>query len=102
MARPRMAPLLATLLLVGCQAPAPGPPRQAAAPDTATASAGSASTSGAAPVAASALPSDGPPLTARISHAALTPSVAPVWVAADLGFDRQYGLDLNVIQTRTA
>ena len=47
-------------------------------------------------------PSAQPPLEVRVSHAALSPNVAAVWIAADLGFDREYGLQIAVHQTRTA
>jgi len=32
----------------------------------------------------------------------VTPNVSTVWVAADLGFDREYGLDIQIQQTRAA
>ena len=42
------------------------------------------------------------PLSASVAHAGVTPNVSTVWVAADLGFDREYGLDLQIQQTRAA
>lgn len=89
-------PLLATCLLVGllagCQAPAATRPEAAGA----TSAAAAAPAGSSAPVAAPAL------LTVSVAHAGVTPNVAPVWVAADLDFGRQYGLDIQVRQTRTA
>jgi ABC-type nitrate/sulfonate/bicarbonate transport system substrate-binding protein len=38
----------------------------------------------------------------RLAHAGLTPNVAAVWVAADLGLDREYGVKIEVHRTRTA
>jgi ABC-type nitrate/sulfonate/bicarbonate transport system substrate-binding protein len=40
------------------------------------------------------------PMKAIISHAAMTPGVSPVWVAADLDFGRRYGVDIEIKQMR--
>ena len=37
-----------------------------------------------------------------VAHAGVTPNVATVWVAADLGLDQQYGLAIDVQRTRAA
>jgi ABC-type nitrate/sulfonate/bicarbonate transport system substrate-binding protein len=41
-------------------------------------------------------------LSAIVAHAGVTPNVSTVWVAADLGFDREYGLEIQIHQTRAA
>src|SRR5215213_7911084 len=94
-----LATLLVGLLLVACQPAASGPPSGAAAPAPAAAS---SSAPTAATSAASQPPAAAPPLAVKVSHAAVNPLVTPIWVAADLGFDRQYGLDMTILQTRTA
>src|SRR5215207_1435670 len=71
-------------LSLSCQS-APAPPPQVAQ----------------GPAAAQAAVAAPPPLLrATIAHAGVTPNVAPVWLAADLEFGREYGLDLVVQQTR--
>jgi ABC-type nitrate/sulfonate/bicarbonate transport system substrate-binding protein len=99
MSTPALAALLVGLLLVACQPAAGGPPAGAAAPAPAAASSG---VPNAAASAASQPPAEAPPLAVKISHAAVSPLVTPIWVAADLGFDRQYGLEMTILQTRTA
>jgi ABC-type nitrate/sulfonate/bicarbonate transport system substrate-binding protein len=42
------------------------------------------------------------PLSTIVAHAGVTPNVSTVWVAADLGFDREYGLAIDIHQTRAA
>jgi ABC-type nitrate/sulfonate/bicarbonate transport system substrate-binding protein len=100
MTAPALAILLVALLLAACQPTAGGPSSGAAAPAPAAAS-GSAPDA-ATPGAASQPPAAAPPLAVKIAHAALNPLVTPIWIAADLGFDRQYGLEMSVVQTRTA
>src|SRR5258707_14237776 len=73
-------------------------PRGSAPATSAVTTAGAA----AANPAAATEPTAKPPLEVRVSHAALSPNVAAVWVAANLGFDREYGLQIAVQQTRTA
>ena len=85
---PRAWPLV-LLLGLACGSPAPAakpvPPQTAAAPGGATAAA----------------PPGAPPIPITVAHAAMSPNVTPLWVAADLDFDRQYGLDVTIERTRT-
>jgi ABC-type nitrate/sulfonate/bicarbonate transport system substrate-binding protein len=88
--------VVAVVLAGGCGAPEAA--RGSSAPPPAAAASGA---SAANPVAAPE-PTAQPPLEVRVSHAALSPNVAAVWIAADLGFDREYGLQIDVHQLRTA
>src|SRR5579884_205092 len=88
--------LVVAALAAGCQGPAPAQPASSAAPAAAPVPAAAAS------AAPAALASPEPPLEVRVAHAGLTPNVAAVWVAADLGFDRDYGVRIDVHRTRTA
>ena len=79
---------LAALLLLGCQ---PSPPSAQPAVGRAESSAAAAPTS--QPLAL---------VPISVAYAAVTPTVAPVWVAAELGFGQQYGLDISPLATKTA
>ena len=92
MARTRL--LAATLLaagLVACQSPPPAARPNAAPPPNA----------GPAPGRA-AEPPPAALLSTIVAHAGVTPNVATVWVATDLGFDQQYGLTIEIQRTRAA
>ena len=87
--------IVAIALAASCPVPTPAQPPGAPAR-------GAAPAAGAASAAPAASPASAePPLEVRVSHAALSPNVAAVWVAADLGFDQEYGLKIAVHQTRT-
>src|SRR5215218_3443606 len=91
--------LLLAVLLVGCQAAQPAAP---ARPASGAAPAAASSTSAGAarqPTAAQEAPA---PSVIRVAHAGVAPEVAAVWLATDLGLDRQHGLQIELIQTRSA
>ncbi|HLI26267.1 MAG TPA: ABC transporter substrate-binding protein [Chloroflexota bacterium] len=83
--------LWCVLLLAGCQARAApaAPPAASAAP-------------AAEPGASAALGPEPPLAVVRVAHAGVAPEVAAVWLAVDLGLDRQYGLQIDLRQTRSA
>jgi ABC-type nitrate/sulfonate/bicarbonate transport system substrate-binding protein len=87
---------LFTLGLVACQ-PAPAASPSNPAPPAAAAPAG-----GAGAPASRVEPTPAAPLGTIVAHAGVTPNVSTVWVAADLGFDQQYGLTIDVQRTRAA
>ena len=95
------APLIGYLALVatlvaGCQTAPAATGSPAVRSDASAAPRGTHAQANGQPAAEPAL------LGVTMAHAGLTPNVAAVWVAADLDFDRQYGLDINIVQTRTA
>lgn len=98
--------LLALVGLVACQTSPLGAASPRGAPATGVAA--PAPTSGArgpaapAPGSSGQPEADGPPLGVVVAHAGVTPNVATVWVAADLDFDRQYGLEITIQRTRSA
>ena len=83
--------MLMVLALVGCRSPA-----TPAAPSAAGATAATAVPVGETRAA------DPQPMVIRVAHAGVTPGVAAVWLAVDLGLDRQYGLQIDLRQTRSA
>lgn len=87
----------AFIVLVGCQQAPAAPAARSASPPAAAASP-------VAPAAAgSTVPSAAPDLPhLRVAHAAISPAVAPLWIASDLGLDREQGLDIEVYTTKTA
>lgn len=89
----------AGLLIVGCLLGACQP-----APAASTAPSGAAAAAG-APVAAPASAPPSVPTTLRklrVGYAAVTPRVAPLWVAGDEGYFQRRGLDVEVLAMRNA
>ena len=84
--------LTVVLLLTACQGGAPTGAAVGATPSGGAAPAAAATATG-----AGANPA---PIKLIISHAAMTPGVSPVWVAADLDFGRRYGVDIEIRQLR--
>jgi len=92
--RPPGLVLLVALVTACASSSAPSPPAPASAPPPAVAPT-------AAPAAAA---SSAPPALASmtVARAAVSPNVAPLWLAEDLGFFTQQGLDVQETQLRTA
>ncbi len=94
--RPPCVVLLVALLLTACASSnAPSPPAPASAPPPAVAPT-------AAPAAAARSSAPPAPASMTVARAAVSPNVAPLWLAEDLGFFTQQGLDVQETQLRTA
>jgi NitT/TauT family transport system substrate-binding protein len=84
--------LLASLALaVSCQASAPAKPAGAGGPAGASA----------APTAPAASAPAPPLRQLKVANAATTPTNLPVWLAADDGYFRRHGLDVEVLSLRS-
>jgi ABC-type nitrate/sulfonate/bicarbonate transport system substrate-binding protein len=91
--------IILALVLSACRGSAPPSAAPAAAPGSAAAP-GAAALTGAAAPATGAPAGEPAPMKLIISHAAMSPGVSPVWVAADLEFGRRYGVDIEIKHMR--
>jgi hypothetical protein len=91
--------LVLAALLAGCQSAAPATQTRAAPASNAP---GQPAGVAAAPAPSGSSQEAAAPVVLRVAHAGVTPGVAAVWLATDLGLDKQYGLEIDLRQTRTA
>src|SRR5215211_5993850 len=88
-----LALLASVALVLGCQAGAPPTPARPAAGGPADVAAAASAPAASAPA---------PPLRQlRVANAATTPTNLPVWLAADDGYFRRHGLDVEVLSLRS-
>jgi ABC-type nitrate/sulfonate/bicarbonate transport system substrate-binding protein len=95
-----LALALVAFALAGCQAAVPAPKPAGGAPDASApggATSGSTASTAAAPAAAPAAPRQ-----IRVGYAAVSPRVAPLWVAAEEGFFQRRGLSVEALSMRNA